>query len=244
MVKAAFKAAPGLVRDFGEVEKLQVSQKGPKDFVSNADHSAENKIREILETARPDFGFLLEETGALEGEGPDTWVVDPLDGTMNFLHGFPHFSISIAVLKEGEPFAGVIYDPLRDEIFWAEKGVGAFLGRHRLRVSARSPQDVMLVAVSHMDLQSHLPAEASYMNKTCLRNTGSAALDLAYTAAGRLDVMISKDLKPWDVAAGIILVKEAGGFASTWDGQSVHDLEAPIIASNAKISAKTFGLHT
>ena len=187
MVNAAYKAARDLIRDFGEVENLQVSRKGPADFVSAADHRAEETIVAELRRARPKFGFLLEEGGAIEGEDTSNrWVVDPLDGTTNFLHGLPHFCISIGLERDGKPHAGVIYDPIRDEVFWAENGTSAFLNNQRLRVSARRTLPTALLATAP-SLPGHAaPTTApSWLSgeTSGVRRTGSAALDLAYVAA-------------------------------------------------------------
>ena len=233
MVKAVFKATPSLVRDFGEVERLQVSKKGPQDFVSNADRRSEKTIQSVLQKARPDFHLLMEEGGLVEGEGEGewTWVVDPLDGTLNFLHALPHFCMTIAVLNKGQPFAGIIYDPLRDELFWSERGKGCFLGKYKVATSTRSLGQSVLMTVSQMDAPSALNGKE--FQNTSIRHTGSSALDLAYVAAGRFDVMLAKNLKPWDVAAGLLMVEEAGGFTkSTTDAGGVY---TSLFASNKQL---------
>ncbi len=229
MTGAARKAARGLLRDFGEVEQLQVSKKGPGDFVSAADFRVEKLLRQELQKARPDYGFLLEESGVIEGtDRHNVWVVDPLDGTTNFLHGIPHFAISIGLVRDGEPIAGVVYQPLTDEMFWAEKGNGSFVNERRLRVSARRKLDESVIAtgIPHQGRPEHqrfLRQLPLVMEATAgVRRLGSAALDLAYVAAGRYEGFWEMGLKPWDIAAGIILVKEAGGYVSEISGG--HDM--------------------
>jgi len=221
MVMAARKAARSLARDFGEVEQLQVSRKGPADFVSMADLKAEKVLVTELRKARPDWGFRLEEGGVIEGRDPEhRWVIDPLDGTTNFLHGLPHFAISLGVEKAGVPIAGLILDPVKNEMFLAEKGQGAFLDERRLRVSGRSRLNEAVIATG-------LPFHGRDGHERALREVGkvapevagirrfgAAALDLAYVAAGRFDGFWEWDLNPWDVCAGIILVQEAGGVVS------------------------------
>lgn len=225
MTNAARKAARGLVRDFGEVEQLQVSRKGPADFVSVADTRAEQILREWLSRARPDYGFLLEEGGAVAGaDRSHRWLVDPLDGTVNFLHGIPHFAISIALEHDGDIVAGVIYDPLRDEMFYAEKGAGAFMNDRRLRVSGRARliDAVLATGIPFVGRRRHpayLDMLDAVVNTTAgVRRFGSAALDLAYVAAGRYDGFWETGLSPWDIAAGLILVREAGGYVSEIGG--------------------------
>ena len=223
MIKAARKAGRSLVKDFGEVEQLQVSTKGPGDFVSRADRAAEEIIREELTGARPNYGWLAEESDPIEGKDPTRrWVVDPLDGTTNYLHGMPHWAVSIALEHKGEIVAGVIHDPVKDETFYAEKGAGAWLdGRVRLRVSGRTS---MIETVYATGLpfagNRYLPAALKDLGRllpVCagVRRWGAASLDLAYVAAGRYDGYWERGLKPWDIAAGIILVREAGGFVET-----------------------------
>ncbi len=227
MIKAARKAARSLLRDFGEVENLQVSSKGPGDFVSRADTKAEALIREELTEARPNYGWLGEESVEVKGADPTRrWIVDPLDGTTNFLHGLPHWSISIGLEHKGEMVAGVIYDPARDEMFVAEKGAGAYLNDRRLRVSGRKDTLEMIFATgipfaAGGDLPVSLREIATIAVLSAgIRRLGSTALDLAYVAAGRVDGFWDRGLKPWDVAAGILIVREAGGLAGpmTADG--------------------------
>jgi myo-inositol-1(or 4)-monophosphatase len=242
MTGAALKAARGLVRDFGEVEQLQVSRKGPGDFVSTADHKAEKTLRAELSKARPAFGFLMEESGATAGtDEKHRWIVDPLDGTTNFLHGIPHFCISIALEREGELVAGVVYDPTRDEMFWAEKGVGAFMNDRRLRVAGRTKLDDSLIGTGipfreRGHHESYLETLGAVMGATAgVRRMGAAALDLAYVAAGRYDGFWEFGLSPWDIAAGIVLVREAGGQVSDPGGGQDPLRTGEIIASNVQL---------
>ncbi|MGQ9368986.1 inositol monophosphatase family protein [Azospirillum sp. ST 5-10] len=242
MARAAEKAARGLVRDFGEVEQLQVSRKGPADFVSAADHRAEKTLREELQKARPDFGFLMEESGGSAGRDKTTrWIVDPLDGTSNFLHGLPHFAISIALEKSGEIVAGVVYEPVHDEMFWAEKGQGAFLNHKRLRVSERRALADSLIATGipfkgRGDHAGFLgEAEAIMAEVAGIRRFGAASLDLAYVAAGRYDGYWERGLAPWDCAAGILLITEAGGFVSEIGGGRNPVFGGSILAANAHL---------
>jgi myo-inositol-1(or 4)-monophosphatase len=242
MIQAAHKAARPLVRDFGEVENLQVSIKGPGDFVSAADRRAEQILRQELARARPRFGFLLEESGIVKGEDPDhRWIVDPLDGTTNFLHGVPHFSISIGLERRGELVAGVVYDPIKDELFCAEKGAGAYLNDRRLRVSGRSDLASCLIGTGIPVLdwpgRQGFAAQLERISDEVagVRRLGTASLDLAYVAAGRLDGFWEFGLKPWDVAAGIVLVREAGGMIQRLDGESNLLAGGTLVASNAVI---------
>ena len=244
MIRAAFAAAKALKRDFGEVENLQVSEKGPGDFVSRADHQAERVLRTELARTRPEYGFLGEEGGETKGDGRNRWIVDPLDGTTNFLHGVPHFAISIGLEREGEIVAGVIYQPISDELFWAEKGNGAYIDTpyarsRRLRVSGRKDPARALVGtgIPHLgkgDHATYLRRLSVVMSKTAgVRRWGAAALDLAFVAAGRFDAYFEYGLQPWDVAAGILLVREAGGLISDATGQP-YELGGPsLLASNA-----------
>ena len=225
MVDAVRKAARGLRRDFGEVENLQVSRKGPGNFVSAADRKAEDVLRDALMKARPGYGLVLEESDAIAGSDKShTWHVDPLDGTTNFLHGIPHFAISVGLERDGLIVAGVIYDPIKDELFVAERGKGAYLNNRRLRVSGRSELADALVAygspyLGRGDPHRLLKEVAAVMAVTGgARRFGSAALDLAYVACGRSDLYWERDINSWDIAAGIILVREAGGFATNADG--------------------------
>jgi myo-inositol-1(or 4)-monophosphatase len=225
MIAAARKAARALARDFGEVENLQVSRKGPSDFVTSADLKAEKTLFEELSKGRPGYSFLMEERGAVEGsDKTHRWIVDPLDGTTNFLHGIPHFAISIGLEREGVLVAGVIYNVVRDELFWAEKGAGAYLNDKRLRVAARSDLRDALIGTGApfhgRPGQEQFLAEAGRVIAASagIRRMGSASLDLAYVAAGRYDGFWERNLAPWDIAAGAVLVREAGGFATEIDG--------------------------
>ena len=218
MIKAARKAARGLLRDFGEVENLQVSSKSAGDFVSRADLRAEQVIREELTEARPNYGWLGEESGAHPGEDPTRrWIVDPLDGTTNFLHGLPHWGVSIALEHKGAIVAGVVFDPVKDEMFTAEKGAGAWMNDRRLRVSDRRDMLTMTFATGiPFGGQTTLPLslrQIARLSPRCagVRRWGAAALDLAYVAAGRFDGFWESSLNPWDLGAGLLLVREAGG---------------------------------
>jgi myo-inositol-1(or 4)-monophosphatase len=239
MANAALKAARGLIRDFGEVEQLQVSVKGPGDFVSTADLRAERTLRTELTRARPGYGLLFEEAGAAAGsDSRHRWIVDPLDGTTNFLHGIPHFSISIALERDGEIVAGVVYEPTRDEMFAAEKGLGAYVNDRRLRVSARRQLSEAVIGTGmpfgpRAGLAGYIETLEAIMRATSgVRRMGSAALDLAYVAAGRYDGFWEFGLAPWDLAAGILLVREAGGYVSDMAGG--HDMmtTGDVLAAN------------
>jgi myo-inositol-1(or 4)-monophosphatase len=239
MTAAALKAARGLLRDFGEVEQLQVSVKGPGDFVSNADLKAERTLKQELGRARPGYAMLFEEGGATPGTDPrHRWIVDPLDGTTNFLHGIPHFSISIGLERDGEIVAGVVYDPTRDEMFSAEKGAGAYVNDRRLRVSGRRRMDEALIAVGAPRVHSPVHAmhnaalEAMSRATAGTRRFGSAALDPAYVAAGRYDAFWEFGLSPWDIAAGLLLVKEAGGYVTDLSGGYAMMESGNILAAN------------
>ncbi|MHB2165549.1 inositol monophosphatase family protein [Alsobacter sp. R-9] len=239
MVDAVMKAAKGLRRDFGEIENLQVSRKGPGDFVSAADHKAEKVLREALERARPDFGFVMEESGVVEGkDGQHRWHIDPLDGTTNFLHGIPHWAISVALEREGTLVAGVVYDGAKDELFIAERGKGAFLNNRRIRVSARTDvaDSVFGTGIPSLGRRDHpgfLKQVRHVMMRTAgVRRFGSAALDLAYVAAGRMEAYWEQGLNSWDVGAGALLVREAGGFVSDAFGKDEVLGADTIVAGN------------
>lgn len=248
MVRASEKAAKGLVRDFGELEQLQVSVKGTADFVSAADLRAEKIIKAELKKARPTFGFLMEESGVEEGSDPTTrWIVDPLDGTTNFLHGIPHFAISIALEKDGEIVAGLIHNPITHEMFWAEKGGGAFFNDRRMRVSGRRKIDEAVIAtgIPHKGRGEHGPygkqLEKVMAQTAGVRRFGSAALDLAWVAAGRYDGFWEWGLAPWDVAAGLLIVKESGGYVSSLSpGQPLAT--GDLVASNEPLHYALMGL--
>jgi len=242
MVKAAEKAAKALIRDFGEVEHLQVSRKGPADFVSQADLKAEKVLREELGRSRPEFGFLMEESGSTPGRDPGArWVVDPLDGTTNFLHGLPHWAVSIAAERDGEIVAGVIFDPVKNEMFVAEKGGGAYMNDRRIRVSGRRKLEDALLATGipfkgHGDHPAFLKQLDLLMDKVAgIRRNGSASLDLAYVAAGRFDGYWETDLKPWDVSAGVLIVQEAGGYVTEIGGGRNPQSGTSILAANSAL---------
>lgn len=250
MVRAVEKAGKALLRDFGEVEHLQVSRKGPGNFVSTADHKSEKILMEELGRARPDFGFWMEESGthnspngkeasASKGE---RWIIDPLDGTLNFLHGMPLWAVTVAAERDGEVVAGVIYEPVTDYLFWAEKGVGAFVNNQRLRVSARGDLGDALLAVG-FPLRGEFHDDADYKLLESLtgkvagwRRLGATSLNLAYTAAGRFDACIAKRMNPWDTAAGLLMIREAGGRLLSLAGD-----ERPLYAE--MILASNFHLH-
>ena len=245
MIRAAEKAARSLKRDFGEVENLQVSKKGPADFVSAADIKAEEILKEELKRARPEFGFLTEEAGEEKGESKDErWIIDPLDGTTNFLHGLPHFAISIALEVRGEIVAALVYDPIKDEMYTAEKGNGAYLNDRRLRVSGRVSLDSTVIAtgapfLGHGDRGPFLREVNAVMAQTAgIRRWGAAALDLAYVAAGRYDAFWERDLSPWDVAAGLLLVKEAGGSVTEIDGRAFKLKSQSLLCANIDLHPK------
>ena len=246
MERAARKAARSLVHDFGEVEHLQVSMKGPGDFVSTADHQAERIIKTELAKARPGYGFLLEEGGETQGDGKHRWIVDPLDGTTNFLHGIPHFAISIGLERDKELVAGVIYDPIKDEMFYAEKGLGAFVNDRRLRVSARPHLAESVIGTGIPTRRGNEEgAHAHYLkllatvmsNTSGVRRMGAAALDLAYVAAGRLDGFFEIGLSAWDMAAGAVIIREAGGYIEEIDGGKDFMKSGSVLASNDRLLA-------
>ncbi len=250
MQRAVLKAAPRLRRDFGEVEQLQVSRKGPADFVSMADKRAEQTIVDELRNARPDWGLLVEEAGEIEGN-PDKprWIVDPLDGTINFLHGIPHFAISIAVEEKrpdgrGEITQAMVHQPLTDESFWAERGRGAWLQDRRLRVSARRDltETVIGTGIPHCGRGDSANWSKIYAavgpEVSGVRRFGSAALDLAWVAAGRMDGFWEDDLDIWDTAAGVLLVKEAGGFVTDYRGSDRSFGRREYVAASGAIHSK------
>lgn len=242
MIKAARRAGRSLVKDFREVENLQVSSKGAGDFVSKADIAAEKMIKEDLLSARPTYGWLSEETGAVAGSDPTRrWIVDPLDGTTNFLHGLPHWAVSIALEHKGEIVSAVVFDAAKDELYWAEKGQGAWMNDTRLRVSGRRTLIECIFATGvPFGGRGTLPAtlqDLARLMPVCagVRRWGSAALDLAYVAAGRYDGYWERGLGAWDIAAGILLVKEAGGMVSpVRDGQDILEKGA-VIAANDQV---------
>ncbi len=250
MLAAARKAGRSLARDFGEVEQLQVSLKGPANFVSAADHRAEDIIFTELTRARPGYGLLMEERGVVEGaDATHRWIVDPLDGTTNFLHGIPIFSVSIALEREGELVAGLVYNPATNETFTAEKGKGAYFNdRRRLRVAARSELAAAVIGtgIPHAGRPSHdlfLKELRAVMSASAgVRRLGSAALDLAWTAAGRLDGFWEHGLRPWDIAAGIVILREAGAYVSDTADKDTMLETGTIVAANETIHAKLLKL--
>lgn len=242
MIKAARKAGRALARDFGEVENLQVSIKGPGDFVSNADTRAEEILTEELRTARPNYGWLGEETGEDAGTDPTRrWIVDPLDGTTNFLHGLPHWAVSIGLEHKKEIVAAVVYDPIKDELFSAERGQGAWLNDRRMRVSGRREMSSALFAtgIPFGGRAKALPQglrELAALMPGCagVRRNGAAALDLAYVATGRFEGFWEWDLNAWDIAAGLLLVRESGGFATDIEG------DADVLETGSVLAANPF----
>ena len=243
MIKACRKASKTLIRDFGEIENLQVSVKGPGDFVTASDKKVEKILIEELQKARPNYSILSEEIGKISNDESFKWIIDPIDGTANFLHGIPHFAISIGLEKDREIICGIIYDPIKDEMFVAEKGNGSYLNNQRIRVSSRSKlkdciiftggpkkesKDRELALKEHNDFSSkiHIP----------IRKLGSASLDMAYVAAGRCDGFWQRNLNYWDIAAGIIIVRESGGFVTDFYGENKYLENKTILATNSKIN--------
>ena len=228
MIKASEKASKILIRDFGEIEKLQVSKKGPSDFVTNSDLRVEKIIIEELKKAKPNYSIISEENGIENNKDKNnTWIIDPIDGTVNFLHGIPHFAISIALRSDNEIVSGLIFDPIKNEMFFAEKDNGAFFNNHRIRVSKKNElSDCLFATGGKMDQEPDL----SY------RKSGCAALDMAYVASGRYDGYFQYNLNLWDIAAGIVLVKEAGGMINQIDLS--HNKNIKIIASSTVINSK------
>ena len=228
MIKASEKASKILIRDFGEIENLQVSKKGPLDFVTNSDIKVEKIIIEELKKARPNYSIVSEENGTeINKDKNNTWIIDPIDGTINFLHGIPHFAISIALKSNNEIVSGLIFDPIKNEMFFAEKENGAFFNNHRIRVSKKDELNNCLF-VTGGKIQQNL--DLSY------RKSGSAALDMAYVAAGRYDGYFQNDLNIWDIAAGIIIIEEAGGIINKIDLSMKKNIK--IVASSADINSK------
>jgi myo-inositol-1(or 4)-monophosphatase len=250
MTNAALKAGRGLKRDFGEIEQLQVSMKGPGDFVSLADKRSEKILFDELSKARPGYGFVMEEAGRVEGSDKShTWHIDPLDATTNFLHAIPIFAISLALEREGQVVAGVVYNPATDEFYVSEKGQGAFGGAHRLRVAARRELSQALIGcgVPHLGKASEHPlfkAElAAVMARVVnVRRLGCASLDLAYVAAGRFDAFWERGLHSWDIAAGALLIREAGGYVSDADGEPGFLETGSICAGNETMHRELLAL--
>lgn len=244
--KICIKASKTIIRDFGEIEKLQVSKKGPGDFVTKTDQKVEEIIIEELERARPGYNFLAEEGGTTkEKKNEFTWIIDPIDGTANFMHGIPHFAISIGLEKNGEIIVGIIFDPIKNEMFYAEKGRGAYLNNTRIRVSSRNTigDSVALTggpAFAEENKQNFYN-EYIAMSNHChqVRKLGSAALDLAYVAAGRAEIFWHKNLKYWDIAAGLIIVKEAGGTITDFKGKTFDLNNKELLATNSRLDSET-----
>ncbi len=245
LVKTCRKAAKVLIRDFGEIEKLQVSVKGPGDFVSSSDKNVEKIIIDELNKARPNYSILSEEIGSINKDSEFKWIIDPIDGTANFLHGVPHFAISIGLEKNNEIVCGIIYDPIKDEMFTAEKGSGSYLNNQRIRVSNRSSLKdcIIFTGGPRQNLKDKEVAIDEYKKFSSLvnipiRKMGSAALDMAYVAAGRCDGFWQRNLNFWDIAAGIILIKEAGGIVKDFKGKDDYIENQTILAANSKINTE------
>jgi myo-inositol-1(or 4)-monophosphatase len=253
MSAAAIKAGKGLLRDFGEVDQLQISRKGAANFVTASDVRTEKLLRQELEKARPEFGFLLEEGGEIKGKSSEyRWIIDPLDGTSNFIHAIPYFCISIGLERrtgdKNEIVAGVIFDPVHNELFTAEKDKGAFLNNRRLMVSAREKiEEALLVTNSFKVLIDHAATPPSLFSdisrhSAVVRSLGATALDLAYLAAGRIDACWYYSLKAWDIAAGMLLVQEAGGVISEIGGAPAHPYSSTFFASNRALASPVHSL--
>ena len=243
MVKACRKAAKTLIRDFGEIEKLQVSLKGPGDFVTASDKKVEKILIEELQKARPNYSILSEEIGEINNDASFRWIIDPIDGTSNFLHGIPHFAISIGLEQDKEIICGIIYDPIKDEMFIAEKGNGSYINNKRMRVSSRTKLKDCIIFTGgpkreEKDRELALKEYNNFSSKVLIpiRKLGSASLDMAYVAAGRCDGFWQRNLNYWDIAAGIILVKEAGGFVTDFNGENEYIQNKTILVTNSKIN--------
>ena len=243
MVNACRKASKIIIRDFGEIENLQVAVKGPGDFVTNCDKKVEQILIEELQKARPNYSILSEEIGEINKDESFKWIIDPIDGTTNFLHGIPHFAISIGSEHNNEIICGIIYDPIKDEMFTAEKGNGSYVNNKRLRVSARSKlkECIIFTGGPKKESENRELALKEYYNFSSkvqipIRKLGSAALDMAYVAAGRCDGFWQRNLMYWDIAAGIILVKEAGGFVTDFNGNNEYIENKTILAANSRIN--------
>jgi len=245
MVKACRKAAKVLIRDFGEIENLQVSLKGPGDFVSASDKRVEKILIEELQKARPSYSILSEEIGEINNDKSFRWIIDPIDGTTNFLHGIPHFAISVGLESDKKIICGIIYDPIKDEMFTAEKGNGSYINNQRMRVSSRAKlKDCIIFTGGPKHESKDKELELIEYNKfstqvfTPIRKMGSASLDMAYVAAGRCDGFWQRNLNYWDIAAGIILIQEAGGFITDIHGKDDYIQNRTILATNAKIGGE------
>ena len=245
MVKACTKAAKTLIRDFGEIEKLQVSLKGPGDFVTASDKKVEKILIDELQKARPNYSILSEEIGQIKNDEEFKWIIDPIDGTANFLHGIPHFGISVGLEQKDEIVCGIIYDPIKDEMFIAEKGKGSYLNNQRIRVSARKKLKECIIFTGGPSFRSGEQNKKQSLKEyekfssilmTPIRKMGSASLDMAYVAAGRCDGFWQRNLSYWDIAAGIILVKEAGGFITDFNGNNEYIANKTILVTNSRIN--------
>ena len=243
MVKACRKASKIIIRDFGEIEKLQVSLKGPGDFVTASDKKVETILINELQEARPSYSILSEEIGQINNDKSFKWIIDPIDGTANFLHGIPHFAISIGLEHDGEIICGIVYDPIKDEMFVAEKGNGSYLNNQRMRVSSRSKLKDCIVFTGGPKFESKnkelvIEEYKKFSSKILIpiRKLGSASLDMAYVAAGRCDGFWQRNLNYWDIAAGIILVKEAGGFVTDFEGENRYIENKTVLATNSRIN--------
>ena len=243
MINAVRKAARGVQRDFGEIANLQVSMKGPGNFVTAADRRCEKIIREELEKARPGYSFLMEESGGVQGSDRDNrWIIDPIDGTTNFIHSVPFFALTVALERKGDLMAAVTYNPISDELFTAERGQGAFLNNRRLRVAVRKTLSDSVVAwgipsIGDEDRHAQFQREMARVQPkvAAIRQMGSAALELAYVAAGRIDVMQGRGLSAWDIAAGILMVREAGGVTVSAEGEAAPFASGTILAGNSEL---------
>ena len=245
MVNACRKASKHIIRDFGEIEKLQTSVKGPGDFVTMTDKKVEEILIEELRKARPKYSVLSEEIGEIKNDDSEDfkWIIDPIDGTSNFLHGIPHFAISLALENKKEIICGIVFDPIKNEIFSAEKGNGSYLNNQRMRVSARKKlKDCLIVTggprQNHQNKELCMEEYKRFSSKVLIpiRKMGSAALDMAYVAAGRCDGFWQRNLNYWDVAAGILLVKEAGGYVADFSGKDKYVENKTILVNNSRIS--------
>jgi len=243
MIKVCRKAAKTLIRDFGEIEKLQVSLKGPGDFVTASDKKVEKILIDELQKARPNYSILSEEIGEINNDESFRWIIDPIDGTSNFLHGIPHFAISIGLEHDKEIICGIVYDPIKDEMFTAEKGNGSYINNQRMRVSSRSDlKDCIIFSggprydSENRELTFEEYKKFSLKVGIPIRKFGSGSLDMAYVAAGRCDGFWSRDLNYWDIAAGIILVREAGGYVTDFNGENKYNQNKTLLAGNSKIN--------
>ena len=243
MVRACRKASKTIIRDFGEIENLQVSLKGPGDYVTASDKKVEKILIEELQKARPNYSILSEELGQINNDESFRWIIDPIDGTSNFLHGIPHFAISIGLEHNKEIICGIVYDPIKDEMFTAEKGNGSYVNNKRMRVSSRAKlKDCIIFSggpryrSDHKELTFEEYKKFSSKVNIAIRKLGSASLDIAYVAAGRCDGFWQRDLNYWDIAAGIILVKEAGGFVTDFKGENEYVQNKTILVTNSKIN--------